>query len=49
MVDKRIEEKECDEIKKIYIHYLDKRKDIVKNTQFRVEDTFGYLRSKSVN
>ena len=46
MVDKKIDEKEAQELKKIYNHYLDKRKDIMKNTQFRVEDVFGDVVSK---
>ena len=41
MIDKKIDEKEAQELKKIYNHYLDKRKEIMKNTQFRVEDVFG--------
>ena len=41
MVDKKIDEKEAEEIKKIYNHYLDKREEIVKNTNFKVEDVFG--------
>ena len=46
MVDKKIDEKEALELKKIYTHYLDKRKVIMKNTQFRVEDVFGDVMSK---
>ena len=46
MVDKKIDEKEAQELKKIYNHYLDKRKDIMKNTQFKVEDVFGDVISK---
>ena len=41
MVDKKIHEKEAEELKKIYNHYLDKRKEIMKNTSFKVEDVFG--------
>ena len=41
MVDKKIDEKESQELKKIYNHYLDKRSEILKNTQFQVEDEFG--------
>ena len=43
---KKIDEKEAQELKKIYNHYLDKRKDIMKNTQFKVEVTFGNVISK---
>ena len=41
MVDKKIDEKEAQELKKIYNHYLDKRREIMRTTQFRVEDVFG--------
>ena len=33
-------------MKKVYNHYLDKRKEIMKNTQFKVEDIFGDVISK---
>ena len=33
-VEKRIDEKESMELKKVYNHYLDKRKEIMKNTSF---------------
>ena len=46
MVDKKIDEKQAQELKKIYNHYLDKRKEIMKNTQFKVEDVFGDVISK---
>ena len=32
MVDKKIDEKEAQELKKIYNHYIDKRSEIMKNT-----------------
>ena len=38
---KKIGEKELLELKDIYNHYLDKRKQIMKNTQFKVEKIFG--------
>ena len=41
MIDKKTDEKEAQEMKKNYNHYLDKRKEIMKNTQFKVEDFFG--------
>ena len=41
MIDKKIDQKESEELKKIYNHYIDKRKEIMKNTQFKVEDVFG--------
>ena len=46
MIDKKIDEKEAMEMKKIYNHYLDKRSEIMKNTSFRVEDVFGDVISK---
>ena len=38
MFDKKIDEKEALELKKIYNHYIDKRSEFMKNTQFKVED-----------
>ena len=46
IVDKKIDGKEAQELKKIYNHYLDKRKEIMKKTQFKVEDVFGDVISK---
>ena len=46
MIDKKIDEKELLELKKIYIHYIDKRSEIMENTQFKVEDVFGDVISK---
>ena len=46
MIDKKIDEKEAMELKKIYNHYIDKRSEIMKNTSFRVEDVFGEVLSK---
>ena len=46
MVDKKIDEKKAFELKKIYNHYLDKRKEIMTSTQFKVEDVFGDVISK---
>ena len=45
-VDEKIDEKDALELKKIYNHYLDKRKEIMKNTSFKVEDVFGDVISK---
>ena len=41
MVDKKIDEKEALELKKIFNHYLDNRKEVMKSTQFKVEDVIG--------
>ena len=43
---KKIDEKEAQELKKIYNHYLDKRKEIMNSTKFKVEDIFGDVISK---
>ena len=48
MIDTKIDQKEADELKKIYNHYLYKRKEIMKNTQFKVEDVFGDVMSKDI-
>ena len=44
LIDKKIDEKEGEELKQIYNHYLDKKKDIMNSTKFSVEDVFGKLR-----
>ena len=41
MVDEKIDEKKSQELNKTYIHYLDKRTEYMKNTQFKVEDVFA--------
>ena len=46
MIDKKIDEKEVSELKKIYNYYVDKRKEIVNSTAFKVEDIFGDIISK---
>ena len=46
MIDKKIDEKEAQELKKIYNHYVDKRKEIMNWTKFRVEGIFGDVISK---
>ena len=46
MIDKKIYDKEAQELKKIYNHYFDKRSEIMKNTSFKVEDVFGDVISK---
>ena len=46
MIDKKIDQKEAEELKKIYNHYIDKRKEIMKKTQFKVEDFFDDVISK---
>ena len=46
MVEKKIDEKEALEMKKNYNHYIDKRKEIMNSTKFKVEDIFGDVISK---
>ena len=46
MIDKKIDEKEASELKKIYNHYVDKRKEIMNSTKFKVEDIFVDVISK---
>ena len=41
MLDKKIDDKEAQELKKIHYHYLHKQSDKMKNTHFKVEDNFG--------
>ena len=42
MIDRENNEKESSEIE-IYNHYPDEGNSILKNTQFKVEDIFGYF------
>ena len=46
MIDKKIDERESQELRNIFNHYIDKRSEIMKNTCFRVEDIFGDVISK---
>ena len=46
MVDEKVDQKEAEQLKQIYNHFVDKRKDIMKNTQFKFEDVFGDVISK---
>ena len=41
MIDKKINGKESEQLKQIYNHYVDKKSEIMKNTQFKVEDIFS--------
>ena len=47
MIDKKIDELECLELKKMYNHYIDKRKEIMDSTKFKVEVIFGDVISKN--
>ena len=46
MIDKRIDQKEANQFKQIYIQYFDKRKEIMNSTQYKVEDVFGDVINK---
>ena len=46
MVDKKVDQKEAEQLKQIYNHYVNKKSDIMKNTQFKVEDIFTDVISK---
>ena len=46
MIDKKIDEKEANQLKQIYNHYVDKKSQIMKNTQFKVEDIFNEVINK---
>ena len=46
MINKKIDEREALELKKIYNHYVDKRKEIMDSIKFKVEDIFGDVISK---
>ena len=46
MIDKKIDQKEAEQLKQIYNHYVDKKSEIMKNTQFKVEDIFTDVISK---
>ena len=46
LIDKKIDQKEAEQFKQIYNHYLDKKSAIMKNTQSKVEDVFGVVISK---
>ena len=49
MIDKKIDEKEAQDLKKIYNHYVDKRKEIMYSTKFKMEDIFVDVISKDSN
>ena len=45
-IDKKIDEKESEQLKQIYNHYIDIKSEIMKNTQFKVEDVLTDVISK---
>ena len=46
MIDQNVDEKKALELKKIFNHYIDKRKEVMNSTKFKVEDIFGDVISK---
>ena len=46
MVDKKIDEKEAQELKKIYNQYIDTKREIMKSTSFQVEDVYDGIMGK---
>ena len=46
MIDKKIDQKEANQLKQIYKHYIDKKTEIMKITQFKVEDIFTEVINK---
>ena len=47
VIDRKINEKETHELKKQCNLYLDERSDIMRSTQFMVEEVFGRLLNKA--
>ena len=46
MIDKKIDQKEAEQLKQIYSHYFDKRREIMNSTKFKVEALFDDLINK---
>ena len=46
MIVKKIDQKEAEQLKQIYNHYIDRRKKNMNSTIFKVEDVFGDVISK---
>ena len=46
MIDKKIDQKEAEQVKQIYNRYIDKKAEIMKKTQLKVEDIFADVISK---
>ena len=46
MIVKKFDEKESEQLKQIFNPYIDKKSDIMKNTQFKVEAVFTDVLSK---
>ena len=48
MIDKKIDKKEAEELKKFNNHYIGKRKEIMKNASFKAEYVFGDVISEDI-
>ena len=48
LIDKKMDENEAQELKKVCNPYIDKRNEILKNTSFKNEDVFGDVISKDI-
>ena len=46
MIDKKIDQKEANQLKQIYNHYIDKKSEIMKINSFKFEDVFSDVISK---
>ena len=46
MIDEKIDQKEAEKLRQICNHCIDKRKEIMNSTKFKVEDFFGDVISK---
>ena len=46
MIDEVFNQKQADQLKQIYNHYVDKKSEIMKNTRFKVEDIFNDVINK---
>ena len=47
MIDKEVDEKETSELNKNYNPYIDKRREIIDSTKFKVEDIFADVISQT--
>ena len=48
LIDNKIDEKEAEELKRIYNHYLDKGKENMNSTSFKVDNLVGDVISKDI-
>ena len=43
MIDVKVDEKEALELKRLHNRYIERRKELMKNTQFKFEYVFGVI------